>query len=546
MNIFNEEKALIINEGSEITNIETLKLIIKSILNASEVELYEEKIINFLILNQEYLSSHDAVNEGIKTYLNIEASRIDNFSIKKILTKLLQHELQTTENRLAYYPYSKPNASSVFWPDPTHIKYPRSIFDELPYACENKIIDKLTPIGSAGSCFAMEIAHRLQQKTYNYIVTEKNIHSCANWGIIFNTPSFCQLIEKAFGLRKTPKLLWAKMSNAKLAFCDPFREDIEFNSLEDYTNDYYTHIERVREALLRVKVFVITLGMNEVWTLKSDGSVFSRCPWGFAASLVERKVLTVEENVYNLQKMLDIWRIYNPEIKLIVSVSPIPLHATFRGDNFHVVTGNCHSKSILRVAAEEFVSRNKNVFYFPAYETVLYCTDQPWAEDQRHVSRGAVDNVMKLFDKIFVNEEAESTYKSYATFSAELKLREFNFIIFPDWNQSEESLQHDLENVIRAMMNYTNKNRTTLLIDASSVSEAEIEILVSSVVMNILMEEDLISSELPEISLISQLSDNQWESILPHLNARIALKQENQLMSAQERAASLPIWESVT
>ena len=107
-------------------------------MDASEVELYEEKIINFLILNQEYLSSHDAVNEGIKTYLNIEFSRIDNFNFKKILTKLLQHELQTTENRLAYYPYSKPNPNSVFWPDPTHIKYPRSILDELPPA-ENQI-----------------------------------------------------------------------------------------------------------------------------------------------------------------------------------------------------------------------------------------------------------------------------------------------------------------------------------------------------------------------------------------------------------------------
>jgi hypothetical protein len=120
---------------------------------------------------------------------------------------------------------------------------------------------------------------------------------------------------------------------------------------------------------------------------------------------VEPHVMTVEENISELQRALNILRVYNPEIKIILSVSPVPFHGTFRGEDYHVIAANNHSKSVLRIAAQQFVESNDNAYYFPSYETVLYCTQEPWADDQRHVSRIAVNNVMKLFEKMFVNTE---------------------------------------------------------------------------------------------------------------------------------------------
>src|SRR5262249_41544891 len=106
--------------------------------------------------------------------------------------------------------------------------------------------------------------------------------------------------------------------------------------------------------------------------------------------------------------MLDLLRTWNPEIRIIVSVSPVPLHATFRAADTHVVVANGHSKAVLRVAAEEFVKRNRDVYYMPAYEVVMHCTRHPWDEDQRHVSREAVANVMKVFRSLFVRQEASA------------------------------------------------------------------------------------------------------------------------------------------
>jgi hypothetical protein len=330
----------------------------------------------------------------------------------EILIKLSEHELTTTRNRTAFAPSFKENPNTVFWPDPTHAKHPRSLHGEKAFARKFKFIDRNVPIGSAGSCFATRIAEMLQKQNFNYVVTEPNLsaetkvhNSCARWGIIFNVPSFRQLVERAFGLRKLPRLLWANQTpDGKQQLMDCFREDIIFDSVEEYERDIEIHTAAAREAFLKAEVFVMTLGMNEVWFLKSDNTALARAPWGIASSLVEGRVLTVEQNVYELQRMLDIWRSYNPKIKLIVTTSPVPLHATFRGSDYHVVTANAHSKSTLRLAAQEFAERNKDVFYFPAYETVIYCTKNPWEDDQRHVSQEAVKNVMGLFGEMFVSE----------------------------------------------------------------------------------------------------------------------------------------------
>ena len=86
-----------------------------------------------------------------------------------------------------------------------------------------------------------------------------------------------------------------------------------------------------------------------------------------------------------------------------------------------MVTSSCLSKSILRVAANEFaLNHPKDVFYFPSYETVLYGCKDPWESDQRHVSPSAVERVMELFAEMFLEDKNEFQY------SAVLKQKEIN------------------------------------------------------------------------------------------------------------------------
>jgi hypothetical protein len=332
------------------------------------------------------------------------------------------HLESTLRNRRAYVPEGRENPSAVFWPDPTEDPSRnvhtggRSLYTEAPFAKKVPLIDKTTRIVSAGSCFATEIAHELQRDGYRYLIKEGNKgrpgsyeflgaqglpYSSAAWGIIFNTPSFRQLVEKAFEVRSLPRILWTQEILGKLRYLDPFRENIGFDSPEAYEENYHEHVRAAREAFLEMDVFIITLGLNEIWYFKADGSVFSRSPWRTAPSLVGHRTMTVQENVDDLVRMTEILRVHNPNVSIVCTLSPVALHATFRADEHHIVTANAHSKSVLRVAAEEFVSKTKNAYYFPSYEVVTTSTEAPWKADQRHVSELAVKNVMKLFHQMF-------------------------------------------------------------------------------------------------------------------------------------------------
>lgn len=126
-----------------------------------------------------------------------------------------------------------------------------------------------------------------------------------------------------------------------------------------------------------------------------------------------------------------------------------------------------------------------------------------------------------LFQELFQNQQA-------AALKDNLKLRDTNIVIFPDWGQLENRLLQDLANVIRVVVSHPNKDQMTLLIDTSDVSEEDANLALSTVVMNLLMEEDLDVTDGPEISLIGRLSEVQWQALLPHIKARIALENENQ------------------
>lgn len=410
--VLNTTPTLVVNEGDVIAHASQIEELFKSIfhkkvLGSEELELQKE----LLGVLGHKVATFDDATVALRKYLLDKVNSTNNIArYTAWLKAVLEHESMTQANKRAYIPAGRENSKAVFWPDPTFAKDPRSLFGEKPYAKKYSLIDRSVPIGSAGSCFAIEIALRLQRDGYNYVVSEKDPHprhkefsnSCARWGIIFNSPSFRQLIEKAFGERELPPLLWSMKVDGKIKLLDPFREDVLFDSVEEYEADRVRHIEACREALMKCEYFAITLGVNEVWSLKSDGSVFSRAPWRISSHLVEHRVMTVEENLAELESMLKTWRKYNPKIKLIVTVSPVPLHATFRGDEQHVVVANAHSKASLRVVAEEFCRRNEGVYYFPSYEVVMYCTKNAWEADQRHVSAEAVDGVMNLFEEMYL------------------------------------------------------------------------------------------------------------------------------------------------
>lgn len=92
-----------------------------------------------------------------------------------------------------------------------------------------------------------------------------------------------------------------------------------------------------------------------------------------------------------------------PELRILITVSPVPLNATFR--NADVITANMYSKSVLRVLAEELYLQHRDVDYFPSYESVMLShRDRAFLDDFRHVRDDLVGlNVNRMINAYLVS-----------------------------------------------------------------------------------------------------------------------------------------------
>ncbi len=127
-----------------------------------------------------------------------------------------------------------------------------------------------------------------------------------------------------------------------------------------------------------------------------------------------------------------------------------------------------------------------------------------------------------------------------------LNLKPLNLLIFPDWNQPEESLYLELELIIRNLVNHPDRDFLTLVIDGSETleeSELDASLIISAIVLNLFMEEDLDTSCEPEIILLENFNQNQWLDISPHIQYRIRLNAENHQAIADSGTEKIPVVE---
>lgn len=124
-----------------------------------------------------------------------------------------------------------------------------------------------------------------------------------------------------------------------------------------------------------------------------------------------------------------------------------------------------------------------------------------------------------------------------------LKLQDINLIIFPDWAQPEERLLPQLEEAIRAICMNARTRRATLLIDTSHISDEDANLAVSGVVMDLFMNENLDVTEGLEISLLGKINQREWKYLLPLIQSRIVIKDENSSAIIEAGAENLPLSE---
>jgi hypothetical protein len=269
-------------------------------------------------------------------------------------------------------------------------------------------------VATAGSCFAQNIARRLRESGYNYFVTEpgRTLEEAARrrrqfgvfsarYGNIYTTAQLNQLLAEALGEREPGDSAWQRPDGR---WIDPYRQQVEpggFASPEDVGRDRAHHLDRVRQMATECDLFVFTLGLTEAWRSRADGQVYPLAP-GVVASAFDPERheyvnFGVDEVAGDLAAALRRMKRVNPAMKALLTVSPVPLIATF--ENRSVLTSTIYSKSVLRVAADLVIRELDWVDYFPSYEIITgsQAERRYFEDDARDVSAIGVAHAMRSF-----------------------------------------------------------------------------------------------------------------------------------------------------
>lgn len=277
-----------------------------------------------------------------------------------------------------------------------------------------KALHEDTRVGSGGSCFAQHVSNALRRAGLNYFDAEpaplglpQAAHAAHGYGLysarfgnVYSSRQLRVLVETACGLRESEAEVWTDGRR----YYDAMRPAIEpdgFASKAEVIAMRVSHLRAVAELMRQTEVFIFTLGLTEVWINRGSGTAYPLCP-GTVQGRYEPAHhallnMGVEDVCSDIERVLALWQQVQPDIRLVLTVSPVPLAAT--ATDQHVVVATARSKAVLRTAAAILVSAHQAIDYFPSYEIVTSPLhgDKAWAPGGRQVGDSAVAAVVDCF-----------------------------------------------------------------------------------------------------------------------------------------------------
>ena len=160
-------------------------------------------------------------------------------------------------------------------------------------------------------------------------------------------------------------------------------------------------LNRAHDFLASANYLFLTFGTAYCYRLIERNLIVANCH-KIPANQFEKQLLTIEQIVGLYQDLLEQLQQFNPQLKIIFTVSPVRHLA----DGFHE---NQISKSTLHLSVNQLVD-NINTYYFPSYEMVQddLRDYRFYAADLCHPSDAAVTYIReKLTEALFTPETQE-------------------------------------------------------------------------------------------------------------------------------------------
>ena len=274
-----------------------------------------------------------------------------------------------------------------------------------------------------GSCFADSIGARFREEGFPVTVNP--------FGTMYNPASILHTIEKLFTVDS-------------LQFTDDYSDGSEGLASKLSVNCKPSTVN-CKPSTVNYKTVFLTLGTNHVYRLKETGEIVDNCEKR-PQSLFTEEELTVDACADYLQKAIAILRKKNPEVRIVLTVSPIryrkygyhgsqlskatlllAIEKLFTVDYYDGLEGLA-SKSTVNCKPSTVNSKPSTVNYFPAYEIV---NDELrdyrfYASDMLHPSQQTVDYIWERLVETYFSREAKAFLEEWRPLKQALGHKPFN------------------------------------------------------------------------------------------------------------------------
>ncbi len=260
-----------------------------------------------------------------------------------------------------------------------------------------------------GSCFTEEIGNRFKKLKFDVLQNPN--------GILYDPRSIAYALS-------------SYVENKKYQEQDLFSQDELWHSWQHHSvfsgmnkEEVINNINRSQSAahnfLRNASWLIITLGTSYSYRLKSNSEFVANCHK--APSSIFDKILTaLEEIQLQISTAIQNLQLFNPGLKIIFTISPVR----------HIRDGiieNNRSKARLIEVVHAIIEKNKNTFYFPAYELVIDVLRDYrfYKEDMVHANETAVNYVFESFCKTLLSEDAKKLVTELKTLLSAMNHKPF-------------------------------------------------------------------------------------------------------------------------
>lgn len=324
-----------------------------------------------------------------------------------MIVDTLQVIRRTTENKFSRFQRSEKNPLSAASRLSTDGYAPVHVSPKFKLSKEDAAF-------TIGSCFARNVEWKLMHLGVNVLTSDFKLaaeyyststeSTQGHRGVLnkYNPHSMRTEVLRSLGeLDELPDEGFIQVGDEK--WIDPQASSIAPNSLGEirYVRSLLNEVNgRVRNA----SVVFITLGLTETWYDRQTGLSLNQAPnMQIVRRMPDRfyfKNSDWPETVSNIEDIIAAIGRANPETKIILTVSPVPLGTTFTGED--VITANAYSKSTLLSAARTVANRYGHVDYFPSYEIATNTSRAlAFQEDGIHVVNDMVAYIMETFTEAY-------------------------------------------------------------------------------------------------------------------------------------------------